>query len=378
MTSVTGFGSAVRRMFKFVQSTRAGKAVSHVFCRRDPPSFWTMSPTDATRIAYQVVLDREPDASGRATFEPLLAGELSQRQLVDSLLASPEFALRWSRQQTVWEASAGDEPTTVALEDGVALYVDPGDLLISHVIRDTGLWEPHITALVRRILTPGSLFLDVGANIGYFTMLAGKLVGPNGRVVAFEPAPRNVQLLLASVVTNGFSHVEVWPVALSDRRGIVGLRTETWNTNSTVAPMEASVVGETTLAVAVPGDHVLGSVDHDGTCIVKLDVEGHEHAVLLGLERFLDVHRPTLVLEFNPSLINATGGSADEQLAWLFEHFPHIGCVAPGGAVEPLNSPASALERWGRSAGSEDRAVPHLDLVAAHTNVGIGTPIRRS
>lgn len=331
----------------------------------EPTSFWTMSPADATRVAYQVVLDREPDASGRATFEPLLSGTLNQRQLVDSLLASPEFALRWAHQRTAWEASSKDEPQAVSLEHGGTLYVDPGDLRISHVIRDTGRWEPHITNLVRRIVTRGSLFVDVGANIGYFTVLAGTIVGPTGRVVAFEPVPHNVQLLLASIVANGFSHVDVWPVALSDRSAIVGLRTETWDTNSSLVPPETAVVGEM-LSVVLPGDTILRLVDDEGACFIKLDVEGHEHAVLGGLEHFLDARRPTVILEFNPALIRASGGDANAHLAWLFERFPCVGCVTSASTVEPLTSPARALERWERGVEGLSGVAPHLDLVAGY------------
>jgi FkbM family methyltransferase len=321
-------------------------------------------------VAYQVVFDREPDDSGRATYEALLSGPLAPRQLVESLLASPEFALRWHRRNTVRDASTREEPSVVTLKHGGLLYVAPWDLLISEVIRDTGVWEPHITALLRRILGAEALFVDVGANIGYFTVVAAQLVGPNGKVVAFEPSPGNVQLLLASVVRNGLAHVDVWPVALSDRPAILGLRTETWNTNASLAPEDSPVVAESTLVAAVPGDSILASIEHHGPCVVKLDVESHEHAALIGIERFLDVHRPTVILEFNPNLIRSTGGDPEELLGWLFERFPHIGCVTPVGSVEPLTSPAGVLDRWrlGEPVG-ESGAIAHLDLIATHRRI---------
>lgn len=333
--------------------------------KRAAASFWAMTPADATRIAFQVVVGREPGDVGRATYEPLLAGEMTNRQLVNSLLATPEFAIRLNKIVPVGnEAPHQEEPLVVPLEHGGVLHVASWDLVISGVIRDTGQWEPHITALLRRILGEGSLFVDVGANVGYFTVLGAQLVGSTGRVIAFEPAPVNVQLLLGSLVANSFEHVDVWPLALSDRPAVLGLHTDPVSTNACVAPAGDQA---TTWVVAVPGDSILDRLDHDGPCVLKVDVEGHEYPALIGLDRFLEARRPTLVLEFNPTFIGTAGGDADRQLAWLFDRFPHVGVVEPDGTVEATASPAVVIERWRlRNEVTGQEGALHLDLVAAH------------
>ena len=327
-----------------------------------------MAPEVATRIAFQVVVGREPGEVGRATYEPpLLAGAMSNRELVNSLLATPEFAIRLQKIVPSGESPQRDEPIVVSLEGGGILCVAPWDLVISGAIRDTGQWEPNITTLLRRILTEGTLFVDVGANIGYFTVLGARLVGSRGRVVAFEPSPSNVQLLIGSVVANGFENVEVWPLALSDRSAVLGLHTDPVSTN---ASFVSGVGTNTVWVVAVTGDSILEKVDHDGPCVMKIDVESHEHPALIGLERSLEARRPTLVLEFNPTFIRTGGGDPDGQLAWLFDRFPHIGVVDDSGAAEAMASPAAVLERWRlRNEVTGQDGSLHVDLVATHNKL---------
>src|SRR5687768_1033712 len=83
-------------------------------------------------------------------------------------------------------------------------YVDVKDGLFGGWIAAEGRYEEHLTAALVAALRPGDTFLDLGANMGYFTMLAASLVGPGGRVLAFEPRHDNVALLHLSARENGF------------------------------------------------------------------------------------------------------------------------------------------------------------------------------
>ena len=73
------------------------------------------------------------------------------------------------------------------------------DLFVSRRIREEGFWEPHETSLILELLQPGDTFLDVGANIGYFSILAAAAVGDAGHVIAYEPDPENYRLLQTNV-----------------------------------------------------------------------------------------------------------------------------------------------------------------------------------
>lgn len=326
--------------------------------------FFELDSETAVRVAYQVILAREPDDAGLAAYRAQIdAGTLSYRALCEALLASPEFTIRWHTR--IWadrRAAEGDEPVVAQIHDGPSIRLAPWDLLISDVIRATGVWEPQITRLVRSLVQPGSLFVDVGANVGYFALLAAHLVGPAGRVVAVEPGPTNLQLLLGSVVDNGYEHLDVWPLAFSDRRAVLPLRTDDVSTNATLVP-SAEAAGATWV-VAVPGDELLAGLPTGVPCVLKVDVEGHEHQVLVGLARFLERHRPTAILECNPRFIADAGGDAGEQLAWLFATFPSVG-VLDGDEIEPLAGPDDVVARWRhRNEAAGQDGVLHLDLVA--------------
>ena len=96
----------------------------------------------------------------------------------------------------------------VGLQHSLQLYVHgEQDQFVSRRIREHGVWEPYETSLVLRLLQPGDVFVDVGANIGYFSVLAASLVGDAGKVFAFEPDPDNFQLLCANAELNGLDEL---------------------------------------------------------------------------------------------------------------------------------------------------------------------------
>ena len=96
------------------------------------------------------------------------------------------------------------------------LYMEAGDPCMPRYIGHFGIWEPGETALLEEYLEPGMVVVDVGAHTGYFSILCGRLVGADGLVVAFEPDPRNYELLLANVWAHGLTNVVCLPWAVSD------------------------------------------------------------------------------------------------------------------------------------------------------------------
>ena len=98
------------------------------------------------------------------------------------------------------------------------LYVRRNDFRIGAVIARTGGYMPAVAEQVRAHLGPGGVFVDVGANIGYFTVLAATLVGERGWVVAFEPNPDNCDLIRLSLAANGLTNVAVQQGAVATGR----------------------------------------------------------------------------------------------------------------------------------------------------------------
>ena len=143
-----------------------------------------------------------------------------------------------------------------------------------------GNHEPETIGFVMAALRPGDVFLDVGANVGYFTLAASRRVGSAGRVIAFEPVPRNLDYLDRHVALNSLSNVEVVRAAVSDRTGSTRF-------DLGVDPSMGMVDEKGELEVAtVTLDDVLMRAGLSPR-VVKIDVEGHEPEVLRGAAEML-------------------------------------------------------------------------------------------
>src|SRR5258708_4633510 len=94
------------------------------------------------------------------------------------------------------------------------------DRYISPALRASGIFEPFETELAKVLIKPGDVVLDLGANIGYYTLLFARLVGPAGRVYAFEPEPANCALLKKNVELNGYENVVLVSKAVSNQTGL--------------------------------------------------------------------------------------------------------------------------------------------------------------
>src|SRR4051794_41178218 len=106
--------------------------------------------------------------------------------------------------------------TEVTIADGSRMRVRTDDL-IGRVIAISGEWEPNVTAAFVRALAPGDVCLDIGAHIGYYTLLASRVVGPRGHVYAFEPSPENYSGLRANVELNGLRNVTTAQLAVGEQ-----------------------------------------------------------------------------------------------------------------------------------------------------------------
>lgn len=152
-----------------------------------------------------------------------------------------------------------------------------------------GTYEREQTALFREVIRPGDVVFDVGAHVGYYTLLAVRLVGPAGQVIAFEPEPRNAYFLEKHLRANRCSRATVVQSAVGDHEGTVRFEHGT---------------GTGTGRVSANGSLAVPIVSLDGflqqrplDChAVKIDVEGGEMAVLRGGERLLRTQRPVIFL----------------------------------------------------------------------------------
>jgi len=152
--------------------------------------------------------------------------------------------------------------------------------------------QQAMVALVR----PGMVVYDLGANVGFYTLLAARLVGADGLVVAFEPLPRNLGYLRRHVALNACGNVMVIEAAVSDRVGEAKLRAD----DNASAHLGAD--GDLLVRTLTLDDVVFGQGLRPPT-IVKVDVEGAELDVLRGAARTLETWRPTLLLSTHSTVL---------------------------------------------------------------------------
>lgn len=169
-------------------------------------------------------------------------------------------------------------------------------------------FEPCTTQVIKEQLKPGSVFLDIGANFGFFSVLAASLVGPNGHVFAVEASPLVLPQLTANLA--GFSNVDVIASAVGDRVGMTEFHMTDDFVNSGVA-MSPFIAKSHKISVAIDRlDNLLnchanftGRVD-----FVKCDVQGDEYAVLSGLKETIDKNaKLQLIVEWAPTWMANAG-----------------------------------------------------------------------
>ncbi len=159
-----------------------------------------------------------------------------------------------------------------------------------------GIYEWEKARLLQRTLEPGMVFFDIGAMAGYFTLLAARLVGPQGRVYAFEPLPRNLAYLRRHVAMHGFDNVTMVEAAVSDSSGVATFEPGAHASAGRLAQRGSLQVRTIALDEEIAAGRL--PVPH----AIKIDVEGAELDVLQGAGRTLRIARPRLFLDIHDFL----------------------------------------------------------------------------
>lgn len=191
------------------------------------------------------------------------------------------------------------------------------------------LFDVPLQLAIIEALRPGDLHLDGGAHVGMTAMLAAYRVGKQGRVLAFEPNPDIYARLRWHVETNALTQIETFPFALSDHDDTATLVVpSTGNTGAaTLGKLPARLTGGPKRGVGAAydvalrrGDEVLDALhlDANAPMFIKLDVEGHEVALLMGMHETLKARRPAVLLECNVEMLPQNGSSVD-ALFGIFE-----------------------------------------------------------
>lgn len=197
---------------------------------------------------------------------------------------------------------------------GHTMYLDSVDSL--HITKNNGVYEPLETGVVQANVKKGDVVVDAGANIGYYTLLLARLVGPEGKVIAIEPDPDNFALLKKNVEVNGYHNVELHQKAVSDAAGTVKLYRSMRSAaqHSLAASNQDDPYVEVEMARI--DDLVKAPID-----FMKIDVEGAELGAMRGArELFAKSPNVKIMTEFNPRALNDFGVRTEEYLALLSDY----------------------------------------------------------
>lgn len=268
-----------------------------------------------------------------------------------------EAALRIVRRTPVRERGArpyfylGPDLALTQLESGQALYVDPQDDEISARIILRGYWEYWTTQAVLSLLKPGDRVLEVGANLGYYTVLMAQRVGPAGNVTALEANPRLAALAGRSLKLNDLKQAIVLNRAALDQPGEVSFVTSRKNSGSghvevlPVAPFEDAAV------IQVEAVR-LDDLGWDAVDFIRVDAEGCEPQVLRGATGILE-RNPDIVVSMEWSVIQMESRtSVPGFIAWLQDMGFRFWIVGKDARLIPVATEALA-------------GLAHTDIVAS-------------
>lgn len=182
-------------------------------------------------------------------------------------------------------------PVVATLKSGRKMYVDLRSR-IGQGLYVKGEFDPGVFAPIQSALKAGGVFLDIGANVGYYSLLALDQVGPSGTVHAFEIDPRPLRCLNRTVKHYGLANLHVHAIAITNQDGTAVL--------SQASECGNSYVSRTGQGLAVPTtsiDSWIAGQSLSGIDAIKIDVEGGELPVLQGAMETLQRYRPVLVFE---------------------------------------------------------------------------------
>ena len=202
-------------------------------------------------------------------------------------------------------------------------------------------YEQETSGILKSLLQPGMTVVDVGAHVGCHALLAARLVGPQGKVIAFEASPENFSLLQKNVALNGYQNIECVQKAVSNRSGTITFhlslegndRNSIYDNSRTGRPGRAVTVPATTL------DEFMASAGWPHVNLVKIDVEGAEPLVFEGMSELLRrSHDVALIIEFAPACLRESGHNPEKVLRAIFDSGFDIEVLEGTNAPKSLTS----------------------------------------
>ncbi len=226
--------------------------------------------------------------------------------------------------------------------EGHKMFLDPEDSL---GLSTRGSFEPFETEVVKREVKKGDVVLDIGANIGYYTLIFAKLVGEEGKVFAFEPDPDNFVLLKKNIETNGYQNVILVQKAVTNKS--VNIRLYLSEDNKGDHRIYNSHENRKSIEVeAVSLDDYFKDY-HGNIDFIKMDIQGAEGQAIQGMSNLLKKQQGIkIITEFWPFGLEMSGMEPEEYLKLLLKYrFKLYEIIWRKKKIKPINTP-KFLEKY--------------------------------
>jgi len=211
--------------------------------------------------------------------------------------------MTWLKKQDSILACLGERK--VKILSLMTLKIDPYEFIGRHIFIE-GIYEEGMTRLFQTLISRGECVLDIGANIGYYSILASRLVGAKGQVIAYEANPQIAEQLRLNAIENSCKNVSIYKVAVSDYCGNVSFFVA-GHENKGLSSMR-DLGGEAEQKIKLPCitiDSMLARIPK--ASLVKIDVEGAELLVLKGMKELISRDRPSIVFEATETFFRQMG-----------------------------------------------------------------------
>jgi len=220
---------------------------------------------------------------------------------------------------------------------------------------DRGLfYEPEVSWFLIKNLEQGDIFIDIGAHVGFFTILAGEKVGESGHVYSFEPEEENYKQLIEQIKLNRFGNITPFNFAVGEKQNVRDFYINSdndgghcfWDVsrhpfNRKCADLDKQITKKVKIA---PLDGILENYDLSALKAIKIDVEGFELAVLSGAKKILQQHKPYVIAEVNRFGLEQLGYSEQQMIQFMENldystHIPYYDLFGQQLSLHPYSKP---------------------------------------
>jgi len=277
---------------------------------------------ESIRGYYLKILGREPDLSGlEFHLKKIKSNEIKIEQLPEILKNSPEFfqlqknGIKKQANSLVIDDKISLDNTIIKQVDDHFLLLDKDDEPTLQAFSQSG-YEKTTVSLLKKILNEGMNAINIGANIGYFTLIMAKCVGEQGHIISFEPFQRTSEILKKNVEINGYSNIEIVTKGVSNTTKNVDLWVgggSVYNFISEKSPEHDPRLQKITIE-AISIDEFFKNKKMN-IHLAQIDAEGSEKYILEGMQEIIKKNPSmNIIIEYNPYTLELTGTSGGEFL----------------------------------------------------------------